>query len=287
MKLARFMADGRLQIGVGAGDGLVSLTDRLPGVGNDMIGLIAQFPERRADIEKLQAHRDYSVDDVVFEAPIARPGKIMALGFNYADHAAEADIEIPKYQEWFSKPSTAVAAPFQKVLRPAVSKLLDYEAELVFVIGRRCKHVPVERAGEVIFGYCVGNDLSVRDWQVRTKQVTMGKSFDTSAPFGPYIVTPDEVDVTNLGIRSFVNGEPRQDSNTKHLIFDPAAQVSYLSSGMTLEPGDVIFTGTPGGVGALMDPKTWLRPGDRVRIEIDGIGFLENEVEQETLASAF
>lgn len=165
-----------------------------------------------------------------------------------------------------------------------MSKIFDYEAELVFVIGRRCKHVPRDKAHEVIFGYCAGNDLSVRDWQVRTKQVTMGKSFDTCAPFGPYIVTPDELDVGNLGIRSFVNGELRQNSNTRHLIFDPPAQVEYLSSGMTMEPGDIVFTGTPAGVGALMDPKCWLRPGDKVRIEIDGIGAIENEVAQELLA---
>jgi 2-keto-4-pentenoate hydratase/2-oxohepta-3-ene-1,7-dioic acid hydratase in catechol pathway len=164
--------------------------------------------------------------------------------------------------------------------------VLDYEAELVYVIGKRCKHVPLERAHEAIFGYCAGNDISVRDWQTRTKQVTIGKSFDTSAPFGPYIVTPDELDVTNLGIRSFVNGVKRQDSNTRHLIFGCPTQIAYLSQAMTLEPGDIVFTGTPSGVGAMMDPKVWLRPGDKVRVEIDGIGAIENEIEQE-VASAY
>jgi 2-keto-4-pentenoate hydratase/2-oxohepta-3-ene-1,7-dioic acid hydratase in catechol pathway len=286
MRLARFSVNGYTRIGRVLGQSITSLSDRLPGVDDDMTRLIASWPLLGTPIAALADTADYALGDVTIEAPVARPGKIMAIGFNYRDHAAEANVDIPKYPEWFTKAITSVAGPYQKVLRPAVSKVLDYEAELVYIIGKRCKHVPLDRAQDVIFGYCAGNDISVRDWQVRTKQVTIGKSFDTSAPFGPYIVTPDELDAANLGIRSFVNGVKRQDSNTRHLIFDCPAQIAYLSQAMTLEPGDVIFTGTPGGVGALMDPKVWLRPGDKVRVEIDGIGAIENEIEQE-VASAY
>jgi ureidoglycolate lyase len=284
MRLARFSLDGKIRLGRIIGQSITSLTDRLPNMDDDMIRLIVAWPTLRKQVLEMPDIADYRLDDVRLEAPVARPGKIMALGFNYRDHAAEANVEIPKYQEWFTKAVTSVAGPFQPVLRPAVSKVLDYEAELVFVIGSRCKHVPADRAQEVIFGYCAGNDISVRDWQIRTKQVTIGKSFDTSAPFGPYIVTPDELNVRELGIRSYVNGAKRQDSNTCHLIFDCPSQIAYLSQAMTLEPGDVIFTGTPGGVGALMNPKIWLRPGDKVRVEIDSLGAIENEIVQEAIA---
>jgi 2-keto-4-pentenoate hydratase/2-oxohepta-3-ene-1,7-dioic acid hydratase in catechol pathway len=215
------------------------------------------------------------------DAPVPRPGKILGIGLNYADHIAEAGMQRPEHQLWFAKAVTAVTGPYDPIQRPVVSTKLDYEAELVFVVGQRCRHVPVDRADGAIFGYCAGNDVSVRDWQMRTGQFTLGKSFDTHAPFGPFIVTPDEIDPRNLGIRTFVNGEKRQDSNTKNLIFDCAAQLAHLSQVMTLEPGDVFFTGTPGGVGAAMKPPQFLKAGDRVRVEIDRIGFLENEVVDE------
>ncbi len=153
---------------------------------------------------------------------------------------------------------------------------MDYEAELVFVIGKRCRHVSAADAPGVVFGYCAGNDVSVRDWQFRTPQYMLGKSFDTHAPFGPWIVTADEIgDPHTLGIRSFVNGELRQNSNTKHLIFKVWDQIALVSQAMTLEPGDIVFTGTPGGVGVAMTPPSFLKIGDRVRVEIDRIGAIE------------
>jgi len=163
-----------------------------------------------------------------------------------------------------------------------VASTAAYEAELVVIVGKRCKHVAAERAGEVVFGYCAGNDVSVRDWQMRTPQWVLGKSFDTHAPIGPWIVTADEIgDPHTMGIRCFVNGERRQNSNTQNLVFNVYEQIAHLSRAMTLEPGDIIFTGTPGGVGLAMRPPQFLKAGDKVRVEIDRIGFIEAEMQPE------
>jgi 2-keto-4-pentenoate hydratase/2-oxohepta-3-ene-1,7-dioic acid hydratase in catechol pathway len=178
----------------------------------------------------------------------------------------------------FNKQTTAVNGPRDPIHRPRVSDKLDYEGELAFVIGRRCRHVPAGRAREVIAGYTVCDDVSVRDWQVSVPTFTMGKSFDTHCPLGPWMVTGDELDPHNLGIRTWVNGELRQSSNTKHLIFDVFALVEHLSTAFTLEPGDVIPTGTPSGVGIAMKPPKMLVAGDVVRIAIDGIGEIEGSV---------
>lgn len=281
MRLARFSVGGDPLIGAVVENGVVSLSARIPNFPRDMTALIENFEQFSNAIKSLVSKVDYALTDVRLLAPIARPGKIFCMGLNYADHVLEASLQTPEHQVWFSKAVTSVNGPFDPIELPRVSSMLDYEAELVFVIGKRCRHVSPEDAAKVIFGYCVGNDVSVRDWQRRTGQWMMGKTFDTHAPFGPFIVTSDEIDPANLEIRSIVNGEVRQDSNTRHLIFDCAAQVAHLSQGMTLEPGDVIFTGTPGGVGALMKPPQFLKAGDRVRVEIGGIGFIENEVVDE------
>ena len=286
MKLATFSVAGDRLLGLVDGDRLTTLSGRIPGLPKDMIGLIASWSEFSRRVEATTRATDYKLSDVTLLAPVPRPGKVLGIGLNYADHIAEAGRQRPEHQLWFSKAVTAVNGPYDPIQRPVVSTALDYEAELVFVVGQRGRHFPVERADAAIFGYCAGNDVSVRDWQMRTGQFTIGKSFDTHAPFGPFIVTPDEIDPRNLGIRTFVNGEKRQDSNTKNLIFDCAAQVAHLSQAMTLEPGDVIFTGTPGGVGAAMKPPRFLKAGDRVRVEIDGIGFIENEVVDEVLPSS-
>lgn len=281
MKLVRFTLGGDPLIGRVIDHGIVSLSTRIMNLPGDMVELIENWEKYYGAIGELDERPDHELVDVTLLAPVARPGKILCMGLNYADHVLEAKLEKPENQVWFSKAVTTVNGPLDPIELPLVSSTLDYEAELVFIIGKRCKHVSVEDAEKVIFGYCVGNDVSVREWQRRTAQWMMGKSFDTHAPFGPFIVTSDEINPRNLGIRSFVNGQKRQDSNTSHLIFDCAAQVAHLSQAMTLEPGDVIFTGTPGGVGALMKPPQFLKAGDRVRVEIDGIGFIENEVVNE------
>ena len=234
--------------------------------------------------EEAQTRPDVSfpVADVVLEAPVPRPGKILAIGLNYADHVAETGGVAPSVQMWFNKQSTATNRPYGSFNKPAVSDMLDYEGELAFVIGKRAKHVPKERAHEVIAGYCCGNDVSVRDWQAASRTMQIGKSFDTHAPFGPWIVTADEIgDPHDLGIRTVVNGEVRQDSNTKHLIFDCFDQIEHLTKSFTLDPGDVIFTGTSSGVAAAMKPPKWLKVGDEVRIEIEKVGYIEHTVVEE------
>ena len=210
-------------------------------------------------------------------APIPRPGKIMAIGLNYADHIAESGQQTPEKQIWFSKAATAAHGPYADAQLPKASTRTDYEAELVAVIGVKGRHFSRETAPAAVFGWCAGNDVSVRDWQMRTSQWVLGKSFDTHAPFGPWIITSDEVpDPHALPIRGFVNGEKRQDSNTCNLVFNVWDQLEELSQVMTLEPGDLIYTGTPGGVGTAMRPPQFLKDGDVVRIEIEGVGTIEN-----------
>jgi len=233
-------------------------------------------------VDREQGDR-HPLSEVRMLAPV-QPRKFLAIGLNYADHIAESGMEAPEHPIFFNKQATCVVGPGEDVHMPRVSSLLDYEGELAIVIGTRCRHVAAERAHEVIAGYTIANDVSVRDWQLRTPTMTMGKSFDTHGPLGPWIVTADELgDPHELGIRTFVNGEQRQDGNTRDMVFDCYQQVAHLSQAFTLEPGDVIATGTPAGVGAAIQPfpDGLLKVGDEVRIEIDGIGELTNAVVEE------
>ena len=280
MKLITYSLSGALRVGSTDGENVCDLTARLSSRPQTMIDLIEQWDGVREEAVCIGTF-DHALSAVRLHAPIPRPGKIYALGLNYADHLAEAGRQPEAFPTWFTKPGTSVTGPFDPVERPRVSEKLDYEVELVFVIGKRCKHVDAAEAEKVIFGYCVGNDVSVRDWQLRTSQFVIGKSFDTHAPFGPWIQTADEIDASSLDLRMLVNGEERQHSNTRHMIFSCAAQVADLSMAMTLEPGDIIFTGTPGGVGGAMRPQVWLKPGDHMRAEIAGIGAIENVVIEE------
>lgn len=284
MKLATFEAGGATQLGAVVGDRIVPLNAQAPGLPADMIGLIAAWPRVEAEVRRLaQAGAGaLPLDSVKLLAPIRRPGKIMAIGLNYADHIAESGLGTPEHQVWFSKASTAANGPYDPIEVPKVSQALDYEAELVAVIGQGGRHIGREAAPAAIFGYCCGNDATERAWQHRTPQWVVGKSFDTHAPFGPWITTTDEVaDPHALSIRCLVNGEVRQESNTRHLVFDIWDQVEHLSHAMTLEPGDLLFTGTPGGIGAAMKPMRFLKAGDRVRVEIEGLGALDNPCENE------
>lgn len=285
MKLASFEAGGEIRIGIVVGKGLIDLAKAAPdlnsGVSRNMTGLIAAWPaiadRVRKIAEDMKPH--YRIGDVHLMAPVPRPQKILAIGLNYADHVAETGREPPKEQVWFPKLLNAINGPYDPIQLPIASRQVDYEAELVFIVGKRCKHVSRKDAPGAVFGYCAGNDVSVRDWQFRTPQYTLGKSFDTHAPFGPWIVTADEIgDPHRLGIRSLVNGELRQNSNTRHLIFNVYDQIALISQALTLEPGDVIFTGTPGGVGVAMTPPNFLKAGDTVRVEIARIGALEGLV---------
>jgi 2-keto-4-pentenoate hydratase/2-oxohepta-3-ene-1,7-dioic acid hydratase in catechol pathway len=216
-------------------------------------------------------------------APLRRPGKILGIGLNYRDHAKETGREPPTTQMWFNKQSSALHGPFDPVLMPAVSTALDYEVELVVVIGKYGRHVPRERAHEIIAGYMTGCDYSVRDWQRATPTMIMGKGFDTHAPVGPWITTPDEAgDVSNMGLKCWVNDDLRQAGNTGEMIFDVPAQIEHLTKAFALEPGDLIFTGTPAGVGAAFTPPKFVKVGDRVRVEVERLGAIEAAIIQET-----
>lgn len=226
--------------------------------------------------------------DVRLLAPIPRPPKFLAIGLNYADHIAEAGMQAPEFPVFFNKQTTCVTGPGDPIHVPRVSALVDYEGELGVVIGRRCRHVPASRAHEVIAGYTIVNDVTVRDWQFKAPTMTIGKSFDTHGPTGPWVVTADEIpDPQDLRIRTWVNEQLLQDASTKEMIFDCAQQIETLSTAFTLEPGDLIATGTPAGVGIVRQPPVFLQPGDTVRIEIDGIGTLENPVIAEPDDTAF
>ena len=280
MRLVTFSHAGSTRIGRLDGDEIIDFGgSSLPAT---MLALLEAGPEALTAAGSTDGPR-VARAEARLESPLARPPKILAVGLNYADHVAEANMETPQFPMIFNKQSTAIVGPYDEIHRPRASDKLDYEGELAIVIGKRCRHVPKERAHEVIAGYTVSNDVSVRDWQIRVPTFTMGKSFDTHCPLGPAIVTADEIggSPSNLDIKTFVNGDKRQDSNTKHLIFDCFHLIEHLSTAFTLEPGDVISTGTPSGVAGVMKPPKWLVPGDVIRIEIEGLDAIENTVIEE------
>jgi len=281
MRLATFTHDGSTRIGVVLDDSIVDLAAAAPELPRDMIAFLAAGAnalERARSAAKDSAKR-IALASVKLEAPIKRPPEFLAIGLNYADHVLESKMKKPEFPMFFNKQSSCVTGPGDPIHLPRVSTALDYEGELGFVIGRRCRHVTLDRAHEVIAGFVIVNDVSVRDWQRRSQTMTLGKSFDTHGPVGPWIVTPDEIgDPHKLDLRTFVNDEQRQHSNTSNLVFDCYAQVETLSTVFTLLPGTIVSTGTPGGVAIAMNPPKWLKAGDVVRIEIEKIGKLENRV---------
>ncbi len=226
----------------------------------------------------------YPASAVKLLPPIPDPHKILCVGVNYRDHAAETGKPVPREPILFSKYNTALIGPEAPIVLPAVSKEVDYEAELVVVVGKGGRHIPASSGLSHVAGFMVGHDVSARDWQLKKdgKQWMVGKTFDTFAPTGPALVTADEVrEPHNLGIRLRLNGQTMQDSNTGQMVFDAAALVAYISQVVTLQPGDLIFTGTPPGVGIARTPPVFLKGGDRVEVEIDGLGVLGNPVVQE------
>jgi 2-keto-4-pentenoate hydratase/2-oxohepta-3-ene-1,7-dioic acid hydratase in catechol pathway len=246
---------------------------------HDLSGRIADItPETVPELAALAALDPTTLPRVTGErrlgAPIARAGKIIAVGFNYRDHAEETGTPIPTEPLLFMKAATSLSGPFDPVITPRDAAALDYEVELAIVIGRTARYLAREEAMDHVAGFAVGHDVSERSFQMnRGGQFVKGKSADTFAPLGPWLVTPEAVgDVQSLDISSAVNGQPRQHSNTRHMIFGAADIVSYVSRFMTLEPGDVIFTGTPSGVGSAMTPPVFLQPGDRVTLSIDRLG---------------
>jgi 2-keto-4-pentenoate hydratase/2-oxohepta-3-ene-1,7-dioic acid hydratase in catechol pathway len=279
MRLASFSFEDTPRVGIVVGDEIVDLYLAEPLAPTDMNEFLALGEDARvmAELAIERGGNRRPLGDVQLLSPVPNPRKFLAIGLNYADHIAETGAQTPRYPIVFTKQVTCVQRPGGGIQIPMASKAVDYEGELGIVIGETCRHVAAADAESVIAGYTIVNDVSVRDFQRHTPQFTMGKSFDTHGPVGPLIVTGDELgNPHTLDIRTYVNGDLRQDSNTKHLIFDCYDIIEYITQAMTLEPGDIIATGTSSGVAAAMTPPPWLVAGDVVRIEIDGIGALEN-----------
>ncbi len=286
MRLISYLGSGGLHVAGFNGQGYVDLHEADPSLPKTMRDLLSLGAAALPKIAAAIAHgRPLSSQSLQILAPVPDPQKVICIGLNYADHAKETKKEPPPEPVVFCKFPTAVRAHGQPIILPRVSPEVDYEGELVAVIGRAGKNIARENALDHVAGYCCGHDVSARDWQQRKPggQWLLGKSFDTFAPFGPELVTSDEVgDAGTLRIQLRLNGQTMQDSNTNLLIFTIAELVAYVSQVCTLLPGDVIFTGTPAGVGAARKPPVFLKPGDTVEVEIEKLGLLRNPVIAET-----
>ncbi len=286
MRLATIHTPQGPRAAVLAGTYLVDLHATDPDLPASVRGLLEGGPallQRAEQTAMREAAIRHPAASVKLLAPIPDPHKVLCIGLNYRDHAAETGAPIPRDPVLFSKFATALVGPDEPIVLPPVSQKVDYEAELVLVIGKQGRFIPREKAREYLAGYTVGHDVSARDWQLEKdgKQWLAGKTFDTFAPLGPYLVTADEVpDPHELGIRLRLNGQTMQDSNTRQMIFRAEDLVAYISQVVTLQPGDLIFTGTPPGVGVARKPPVWLKGGDVVEVEIDGLGVLRNPVVQ-------
>lgn len=286
MKLARFTQGGTTRIGKVVDDEIVDLS-AVVGRQTSMRNVLADLEKLRPQLQSANG-ATFALSDVTLEAPIADPQKFLGIGMNYKEHAEEAranGIPIPTSQLWFNKQVSCITGPYHPVEKPFASEKMDYEIELGVVIGKRCRHINRADARAVIAGYIIVNDVSARDWQHRSPTFTLGKSFDTHGPIGPWITTDDEVaDPLALDMVLSVNGEVRQHHRTHDMIYDIYDQIEYLSTVMTLEPGDILATGTPSGVGAASN--RFLVVGDVMRLEIEGLGHIENTVVAEPAAPA-
>ncbi len=292
MKIARFQHRGKESYGVLEQKRVVNLPAIASFLGEKLPATLDEFILAEGAVEIAEAllgkaNRDdmeassLSLSEVRLLAPVASPPKILGLGWNYIDHAAETKTAPPTEPVVFMKPHTAIAGPYDKIVKRPFVEQLDYEGELAVVIGKTCKDVPVEEALGCVFGYTILNDVSARDFQFRGSQWTPGKAFDTFAPTGPCITTRIQLpDPGSLSVKTWVNSQLRQDGNTRDMIFGVAQIIYHLSRVMSLEPCDIIATGTPSGVAMAMKPPRWLKAGDVVRIEIEDIGTLENQVEE-------
>jgi 2-keto-4-pentenoate hydratase/2-oxohepta-3-ene-1,7-dioic acid hydratase in catechol pathway len=286
MKIANFIERGRTRVGLVDGTDMLDVGSLLGREPVTVDNLLEDWPagldrirEASSRAQRFPHHR------VSLAPPVLRPRKFLGIGLNYKSHVAEAErfgMTWPKHQIWFNKQATCIQNAHGPIYKPTLSDALDYEGELGIVIGRKCRHVSVSEAPAAIAGFTICNDVSIRDWQQRSPTATLGKSYDTHGPVGPWLVTPDEIDDPHdLQIKTWVNGELRQDSTTAEMIFNCYEQISELSRAFTLEPGDILSTGTPAGIGLALEPPRFLSVGDVVRIEISGIGVLENTVTPE------
>ena len=283
MKLVAFEEDGERRLGARRGKSIVDLRRVDPTLPADVRRLLEAGPAALRAARKALDGAEDAIDEeaVRIVAPISDPEKVICIGLNYADHASETKMAVPSEPIVFAKYASAIIGPGDAIVLPATSAKVDYEAELVAVIGTGGRDIPESQALDHVAGYTVGNDVSARDYQLEKPggQWLMGKTFDTFAPIGPDVVTADEVpNPHRLRVRCILNGTPMQDSCTDQLIFGVDELVAYLSHVVTLAPGDLIFTGTPPGVGMARTPPVWLRSGDRVTCEVEGVGRLENPV---------
>ena len=285
MKLARYTHGGVTTIGAVVGDHVVPLADLDSAAPSTIREVLAAGPALIQQLTQklVGVSGGIPLSEVRLEAPIPDPRKYMAIGMNYHDHAEEAaraGVPVPQNQLWFNKQVTCITGPFDPIYKPRVSDKMDYEAELGVVIGKRCRYVSVEDAPGVVGGYFVANDVTARDWQFKSPTFTLGKSFDSHGPIGPWITTADEIaDPHALQMNLSVNGEPRQSASTSGMIYNIWQQIHELSQVMTLEPGDLIATGTCANVGIALGK--FLQPGDVVRVEIEKLGHIENPVAAE------
>lgn len=284
MKLMTLAKDDGTALAAVEGDAVVELSSVLPGAPCDIGALLrGGAAARKALDDATPSGPRLPLASVTPALPVLQPGKVVCLGLNYIDHAKEGGYDVPDYPALFLRVNTSLISAGAPVVRPRCSEKLDYEAELMAIIGTRCRHVCEAEALDHVFGYTIFNDVSVRDYQRKTHQWTPGKNFDATGPVGPVVVTADELPpgATGLGIRSILNGAVLQDANTSDMIFSTARTIAILSEVMTLEPGDLIALGTPQGVGHARRPPLWMKPGDEIVIEIEGIGRLVNPVVDE------
>ena len=282
MRLAAFSTPGdpTVRLGRVVADGMIDVARACPDLPPTLRALLAAGPEAVARAARADGPLT-PLDALRLHAPIPDPEKMLAIGLNYADHGAEVshlDLARPESQKWFNKQVSCIAGPRDDIVMPRVSDQLDHEVELALVIGTACREVDRDGARRAIAGYMVANDVSVRDWQFRSPTVTLGKSFDTHGPTGPWLTLAEAVDPAGLALTCTVDGVVRQSGSTRDLIHDGFDLVAYLSQVMTLKPGDIVLTGTPAGVGIAADPPRFLRAGQVVRCEIEGLGAIENRV---------
>ena len=283
MRIAHFEQAGTPGIAADDGSGWHGLSETESGFPGTLPELITRGTDLLRTGQDLMLTRAIDLNTVRLLPPIPKPPKILCVGLNYDDHLAESGLKKPVYPEIFGRFATSLIAQGEPIRRPRESSALDYEAELAVVIGRGGRRIQRDRALDHVAGYSLFNDATIRDFQLRTPQWTMGKNFDGTGAFGPWLVTPDAVPpgAHKLRIQGRLNGRVMQDANTDQLIFGVSALIELISVAMTLEPGDVIITGTPGGVGAARKPPVYMQPGDVFEVEIEGMGVLSNPVRVE------
>jgi 2-keto-4-pentenoate hydratase/2-oxohepta-3-ene-1,7-dioic acid hydratase in catechol pathway len=289
MRLVTFADNGSTRLGVLNGDSITDLSRAAPELPTEMNAFLSAGEAAMA-AARAASGDDIALRDVTLLSPVSQPGKILAVALNYRDHLEEVqeampDFPTPQTPMLFTKQNSSVTGPFAPIYLPPESEQLDYEAELAIVIGKTCRRVPKERAREVIAGGMVANDVSIRDWQLASQTMTMGKSWDSHCPMGPALVTPDAFDMENIDFTCSVNGETRQSSNTGLLVFDIPTLINYLSTVCTLHPGDVILTGTTSGVALWLDGQPWLKEGDVVTCDFGPLGKIENKVEKDPVGT--